>query len=404
MEANKRQRVASNPYLQTSSQSRRQQAEVFSKRNRRGDRALVFNAEEEEQQPQNVAPPAVPEALPCAPVKRFKQPPPMEWWDRAFLPKDHHTEADGEDLYLLLKPTNQKTLVYVEHPVYVPPTKQSLDSDEPFKLYQTKKELKKTRRQNRAVLTQEKRDKIAIGLLDAPKAKVKISNLLRVLAADHAADPTQIEARVRQEMDQRELQHVARNLAKKLTPRERADKFKKRIQRDVLPTGGIVLAVFAIHGHGLWDMESANELAKKRLARVVLTARKLLLTGRFAVVAAPTSVPGVIVVEGGPKSVRKFARLVTQRIDWKSKTLMEAEINKTLQQGESSEEDEDSDEEGGEETNKGGGAGLLLWRGVAPKREFEGFQMEKLESKLDARQLFAGKNLAHLWDLAIANN
>lgn len=395
MEANKRQRVASNPYLQSSSQSRRQQAEVFSKRNRRGGRALVFGTEEEEEpQPQTAAPLA--EAAPCAPVKRLKRPPPMEWWDRAFLPKDH-AEADGEDLYSLLKPTNQKTLVYVEHPVYVAPTKQSLDSDEPLKLYQTKKELKKTRRQNRAVLTQEKRDKIAIGLLDAPKAKVKISNLLRVLAADHAADPTQIEARVRQEMDQRELQHVARNLAKKLTPRERADKLKKRIQRDVLPTGGVVLAVFAVHGHGLWDMESANELAKKRLARVVLTARKLLLTGRFAVVTAPTSVPGVIVVEGGPKSVRKFARLVAQRIDWKSKTLMEAEINKTLQQAESSEEDEDSDEE---ETS----AGSLLWRGVAPKREFDGFQMETLESQLDARQLFAGKNLAHLWDLAVANS
>lgn len=45
------------------------------------------------------------------------------------------------------------------------------------------------------------------GLLEAPKPKVKISNLMRVLGAESAADPTAIEQEVRKQMQERQAAH-----------------------------------------------------------------------------------------------------------------------------------------------------------------------------------------------------
>jgi U4/U6 small nuclear ribonucleoprotein PRP3 len=76
---------------------------------------------------------------------------------------------------------------------------------------------------------------------------VKISNLLRVLSSEHAADPTQIEARVKAEMEQRKLQHVARNLALKLTPKEKAEKLRRRVQQDANTSSQVVFCLY------VWD-------------------------------------------------------------------------------------------------------------------------------------------------------
>lgn len=41
------------------------------------------------------------------------------------------------------------------------------------------------------------------GLLEAPKPKVKLSNMMRVLGSEATADPTAVEAQVRQQMEDR---------------------------------------------------------------------------------------------------------------------------------------------------------------------------------------------------------
>ena len=46
-------------------------------------------------------------------------------------------------------------------------------------------------------------DLIRQGLLEAPKAKVKLSNMMRVLGNEATADPTAVEAQVRQQMEDR---------------------------------------------------------------------------------------------------------------------------------------------------------------------------------------------------------
>ena len=67
------------------------------------------------------------------------------------------------------------------------------------------------------------------GLLEPPKPKVKISNLMRVLGAESAADPTAIEKEVRKQMAERQAAHDDRNVARMLTPAERRDKKLKRL-------------------------------------------------------------------------------------------------------------------------------------------------------------------------------
>ncbi len=46
-------------------------------------------------------------------------------------------------------------------------------------------------------------DLIRQGLLEAPKPKVKLSNMMRVLGSEATADPTAVEAQVRQQMEDR---------------------------------------------------------------------------------------------------------------------------------------------------------------------------------------------------------
>ena len=47
-------------------------------------------------------------------------------------------------------------------------------------------------------------DLIAQGLLEPPKPKVKISNMMRVLGENAVMDPTAIESEVRQQMQERQ--------------------------------------------------------------------------------------------------------------------------------------------------------------------------------------------------------
>lgn len=67
------------------------------------------------------------------------------------------------------------------------------------------------------------------GLLEPPKPKVKISNLMRVLGEQATLDPTAIEQEVRKQMNERQAAHDDRNLARMLTPAEKRDKKLRKL-------------------------------------------------------------------------------------------------------------------------------------------------------------------------------
>lgn len=434
----KRTRETENPYLAFSKPSRKKKnaenpLESFSKRNWRQSKALQFHEEEEEDltghdsqlfvgMPTSTSASAnasasVASAITQARPRRLHNTPGMEWWDVVYLPKELREEKwanPDQAPYDKLRTSNQTSTLYVEHPVPVPPTRQSTDSNEPLKLYQTKAEFKKLRRQNRAQMIQEKRDKIAIGILPPPPPRVKISNLLQVLSTEHSANPSEVEARVRAEMEHRERQHMARNLAEKLTPKERADKYRRRVERDAL-SSIVHVALFRVTNFNAMNVE----LSVKRIAKICLTARKFMLSGRLLIVAAPLSMPTMVLVEGGPKSVRRFTRFMMRKIDWSAKTLLEAVIGKaTLDDDNEQSADGSSDESSSDESSspenddeilaqeeqKPTGVSAkcaLVWIGNTSRRDFEGFRHEPIESALDAREMMQSKSIAHLWDMVV---
>ncbi len=65
-------------------------------------------------------------------------------------------------------------------------------------------ERKKLRTQRRNEREKEKQELIRQGLLEPPKPKVKISNLMRVLGTEAVADPSAVEKQVREQMAERE--------------------------------------------------------------------------------------------------------------------------------------------------------------------------------------------------------
>jgi U4/U6 small nuclear ribonucleoprotein PRP3 len=187
-----------------------------------------------------------------------------EWWDAALL-------ADGASYGADV--LREKITLYVEHPVpLAPPAGAEAPAPAPQPLKLTKAEQKKLRTQRRVAREQEKQEMIRQGLLEPPKPKVKISNLMRVLTDTAAADPTAIEKEVRAQMAERAEAHEDRNLARALTPAERKEKkLRKMFEETGGGTGETHVRVYRI--------ESLRN--PKHKFRVDINAQENRLTGAF---------------------------------------------------------------------------------------------------------------------------
>jgi U4/U6 small nuclear ribonucleoprotein PRP3 len=136
-------------------------------------------------------------------------------------------------------------------------------------MYLTKKERKKLRKAARAEREREKRDKLLLGLVPASELepKFKLSNFMKILGNQAIADPSKIEMKVIEQMQKRILNHQMRNLARALTPAQRAEKKKRKLQEDV--SKGVTVAIFLV-----------NDFAcLKYRFKVDVNAQQLFLTG-----------------------------------------------------------------------------------------------------------------------------
>uniref|UniRef100_A0A4W6FRS7 U4/U6 small nuclear ribonucleoprotein Prp3 n=1 Tax=Lates calcarifer TaxID=8187 RepID=A0A4W6FRS7_LATCA len=215
--------------------------------------------------------------------------PTIEWWDSYILKPD--TYFDQLELFGV---TN-----LVEHPAQISPP---VDTDKPVTLgvYLTKKEQKKLRRQTRREAQKEVQEKVRLGLMPPPEPKVRISNLMRVLGTEAVQDPTKVEAHVRAQMAKRQKAHEEANAARKLTAEQRKEKKVKKLKEDI--TDGVHIAVYRIR--------NLQNPAKK--FKVEANANQLYLTGTVVL----HKDVNLVVVEGGPKSQKKFKRLMMHRIKW----------------------------------------------------------------------------------------
>ena len=138
------------------------------------------------------------------------------------------------------------------------------------------------------------------GLIPAAEPKFKLSNFMKVLGDQAVADPSKVELRVLQQMQQRQLNHDMRNQAAKLTPAERSAARARTLQED---TSRIVhVAVFRV----------TNLSSGKHKFKLDVNAQQHYLSGTV-LLNQDDSGCNLVVVEGGPKGIRKFVKLMLKR-------------------------------------------------------------------------------------------
>ncbi|KAH7511683.1 hypothetical protein JRO89_XSUnG0177300 [Xanthoceras sorbifolium] len=293
--------------------------------------------------------------------------PEIEWWDAPLLLTGSYDEiCDSGITEDKLK--KEKITIYVEHPRPIePPAEAAPPPPQPLKL--TKKEQKKLRTQKRLAREKDKQEMIRQGLIEPPKPKVKMSNLMKVLGAEATQDPTRLEKEIRSAAAEREQAHIDRNIARKLTPAERREKKERKLFDDP-NTVDTIVSVYKI-----------NDLSHpKTRFKVDVNAQENRLTG-CAVISEGIS---VVVVEGGSKSIKRYGKLMLRRIDWATAVKEE-------------DEDEDDDENAEKPVNKC----VLVWQGSVAKPNFNRFFVHECMTEAAAKKVFADAGVAHYWDLAV---
>lgn len=287
--------------------------------------------------------------------------PDVEWWDIVLLPSGSYADVTEGDFKVKM----EKLTIYVEHPQPIEPPAEPLPPPpQPLKL--TKKEQKKLRTQRRLAKEKDRQEMIRQGLIEPPKPKVKMSNLMKVLGAEATQDPTKLEMEIRSAAAEREQAHVDRNIARKLTPAERREKKEKKLFDDP-NTLETVVSVYKIT-----DLSHPQTRFK-----VDINAQENRMTG-CAVMSDSMS---VVVVEGGSKSIKRYGKLMLHRINWAAAVVKE--------------EDEEEDDE--RPINKC----QLVWQGSVAKSCFNKFMIQQCRTEAAARKFFADAGVAHYWDLAV---
>ena len=259
----------------------------------------------------------------------------------------------------------------IEHPIQMRAPTDPLTL--PFlPVFLTKKEQKKLRRTNRRENWKEKQEKIRLGLEPAPQAKVRISNLMRVLGNEAIQDPTKIEAHVREQMAKRLQTHQEANASRKLTAEQRREKKEKKLQEDVDAASGTGVHV------AIYRVRDLHNPAKK--FKIETNAKQLYMTG-CAVLFKDVN---VVVVEGGPKQQKKYKRLMLNRIRW------EEDVVKTKT---------DPNSTGTEVRN----SCQLIWEGTKKQRSFGDLIFKLCPSETVARDHFRKHGVEHYWDLSYSS-
>uniref|UniRef100_A0A8C4EQG2 U4/U6 small nuclear ribonucleoprotein Prp3 n=1 Tax=Dicentrarchus labrax TaxID=13489 RepID=A0A8C4EQG2_DICLA len=273
--------------------------------------------------------------------------PHIEWWDSFIL--------NLSTLYSLLININSSLF----------------DTDKPVTLgvYLTKKEQKKLRRQTRREGQKEVQEKVRLGLMPPPEPKVRISNLMRVLGTEAVQDPTKVEAHVRAQMAKRQKAHEEANAARKLTAEQRKEKKVKKLKEDLI--NGVHVSVYRIR--------NLQNPAKK--FKVEANANQLYLTGTVVLHRDVN----LVVVEGGPKSQKKFKKLMLHRIKWE-------------------EHNSKRDDPDGDDDTKRNNKCWLIWEGTTKERSFGEMKFKQCPTENMAREHFKKHGTEHYWDLALSKS
>ncbi|CEL98284.1 unnamed protein product [Vitrella brassicaformis CCMP3155] len=320
--------------------------------------------------------------------------PEVEWWDKPILKAKtdqegvkREQEGEGEDFNWVIN--TDKITHYVEHPVPIKPAAEA-DSTVTPTMYLTQKERKKLRRRRRQEKEQEKQDKIKMGLIPPPPPKVKLSNLMKVLGNEAVADPSKIEKQVKHQMEKRIKDHEARNVARQLAPEERK---KKKISKWQSSSGvDFEVAIFTVK----------NFESRRNVYKVDINAQQFHLTG--ACVICPAANTHCVIVEGGPRSIKRYKKLMLRRIKWEegsdAAAATKGEEADTNMSGGNAEGDDDEEDEDDETGKKGSSTFCqLVWQGVVATRAFKNWRVYNTKGEFEAKKIFSDRHVESYWDM-----
>ncbi|SCW02735.1 LAFE_0F13124g1_1 [Lachancea fermentati] len=240
--------------------------------------------------------------------------PDMEWWDTSFIKDpdtwtiaekysktyndDEDDSDDSDDEDDLKNGIERPSIRYIQHPVpYLPNRNESLQT----RIYLTKKEQKKIRRNNRKLLREEHEQKIKLGLEEKPTPKVKLSNMMSVYQNnENITDPTSWERTVKKQVEERYQHHIEENTKRHLEAVKR--KHEEQATKKEVPSQ-FCCRVFRFSS-------LRNPKVRYKLAT---NSRQLALRG---ICVHVNGGPGILVVIGTEKACRFYERLVLKRIRW----------------------------------------------------------------------------------------
>lgn len=339
----------------------------------------------------------------------------LEWWDVELLPINlKQTVADQESQALLKRTTKQqssslssasdkkdkdgsstvptvnleelrtecwkaaslehaKTSSLVQHIVPIRPPNAPKSTPQPT-LFLTEKERKRQRKLRRQQKVQEQQDLQAAGLAPAPEPRLTLSNFIRVLGDQAVLDPSQMEQKVTQQMQARQQAHLERNAANQLTKEQRSEKRARKFQEDL--SQRVSVAIFYV----------ANMSHPYHRAKVDLNAQQYNLTG-VCLECQQDPKFALIIVEGGPKAIKKYVRLLTVRMKWSEPPQQPPDDDNN---------DDDTERPQFDPNNKC----EMVWSGLGLKRLFHGFLFQTAETHSQARKLLKSKGGEHYWDQA----
>ncbi|KAJ7054351.1 pre-mRNA processing factor 3-domain-containing protein [Mycena amicta] len=311
-------------------------------------------------------------------VKRAP-PPEAEWWDQPLLPNKNYADLDEYAVEEIpnIRSVDSPITIYIQHPIPIPaPGDKNNVALKPMML--TTKERKKMRKLKRAADLQDKRDRVAMGLIPPDAPKVRLSNMMKVLTSDAVQDPTKVEARIRREVAMRKHTHEKMNEERKLTDEQRREKEDKR---------GIYGAVFKVKVLS----DPAHQFKVRKNADQLNLSGLCILHRNFS----------MVYVEGPAKFLKKYKKLMMDRIAWTEAARPRGGEDVVLQ-------DEDGDDSG---TGKGKGKATedeqepvslennkcwMVWEGMLRERAFREFRVRHCPTDGAAKELL-GERLRGNW-------
>lgn len=382
----------------------------------------------------------------------------MEWWDTYFLPTGKksfspywYKDDDGNFIHNLpenislddFKITDndflsEKINVYVQHPVQIKNEYIEKMNKISMPVFLTEKERKRIRRLRRQEKEKDKQERIRLGLEKPEKPKLKFTNFMRILGDEAVQDPSQVEKLVRKAYEERYKKMMLENEKNKLTKEQKAEKIRKKFERDIKKDCKACLFKIA---------DLSNKQFKYKIDK---NAQQLYLTGVCITNKRNNieKIPTFVYVEGGPLALKKYKNLLLRRIKWSNTSINNnnninnpasslsnvagassdsdykqnknissnsAEknnlINKNLNVSNNIDNFNLSDDENENENNaeknpmelRNSKHCMIVWEGTIKKRAFEKWKLMEVTSEIRARKILSDKGMEHYWNFLLSH-